>query len=73
MYTPHFSISSHAINLIADISAQIEHYAIRFESEGLKPHKANRIPLSLLYISWSNYSSEIKVQIRTFILYRRLK
>ena len=44
MYSPPFTISSKAINLIAEISAQIERYAIRLEqSDGLRLRKANRI------------------------------
>lgn len=44
MYIPPFTISAHAINLIAEISAQIERYAIRLEqSDGLKLRKANRV------------------------------
>ncbi len=44
MYIPPFTISSTAINLIADISAQMERYAIRLEqSDGLRLRKANRI------------------------------
>lgn len=43
MYKPPFEISSRAINLIAEISAQIERYAIRLENEGLRLRKANRI------------------------------
>lgn len=43
MYIPPFEISSRTINLIAEISAQIERYAIRLENEGLKLRKANRI------------------------------
>lgn len=43
MYTPPFEISSKTINLIAEISGQIERYAIRLENEGLKLRKANRI------------------------------
>ena len=44
MYTPPFTISSEAINLIAEISGQIERYAIRLEQEdGLRLRKANRI------------------------------
>lgn len=43
-YVPPFTVSSEAINLIADISAQIERYAIRLEQEdGLRLRKANRI------------------------------
>lgn len=43
-YTPPFTISPRAINLIAEISAQIERYAIRLEaSDGLRLRKANRI------------------------------
>lgn len=44
MYKPPFSISAKSINLIADISAQIERYAIRMEQEdGLLLRKINRI------------------------------
>lgn len=44
MYTPPFSITSDIVNLIAQISAQIERYAIRLEqSDGLRLRKANRI------------------------------
>ena len=43
-YIPPFEVSAEAINLIADISAQIERYAIRLEQEdGLRLRKANRI------------------------------
>lgn len=44
MYIPPFTISAEAINLIAEISAQTERYAIRLEQEeGLRLRKANRI------------------------------
>ena len=44
MYRPPFTVSSKAINLIAQISAQIERYAIRMEqADSLKLRKANRI------------------------------
>ena len=44
MYVPPFIVSAEAINLIAEISAQIERYAIRLEQEdGLRLRKANRI------------------------------
>lgn len=44
IYAPPFRVSAEAINLIADISAQIERYAIRLEQEdGLRLRKANRI------------------------------
>ena len=44
MYIPPFTISANAINLIAEISGQIERYAIRLEQEeGLRLRKANRI------------------------------
>jgi len=44
MYIPPFKISAKAINLIADISAQIERYAIRMEqADGLRLRKINRI------------------------------
>ena len=43
-YIPPFTISTNAINLIAEISAQIERYAIRLEqSDGLRLRKANRV------------------------------
>ena len=44
MYIPPFTVSTEAINLIAEISAQIERYAIRLEqADGLRLRKANRI------------------------------
>ena len=44
MYTPPFLISADAINLIAEIAAQTERYAIRLEQVGgLHLRKANRI------------------------------
>ena len=44
MYIPPFTISTDAINLISEISAQIERYAIRLEQEdGLRLRKVNRI------------------------------
>ena len=44
MYLPPFTVSAEAINLIAEISGQIERYAIRMEQEdGLRLRKANRI------------------------------
>lgn len=44
IYTPPFTVSAEAINLVARISAQIERYAIRLEqSDGLRLRKANRI------------------------------
>ncbi len=44
MYTPPFTISARAIQLVAEISAQVERYAIRLEAEdGLRLRKANRI------------------------------
>ena len=44
MYTPPFLISADAINLIAEIAAQTERYAIRLEQAGgLHLRKANRI------------------------------
>ena len=43
-YVPPFVVSAEAINLIAEISGQIERYAIRLEQEdGLRLRKANRI------------------------------
>lgn len=44
MYKPPFTISSKTINLIADISAQIERYAVSMEqTDRLKLRKSNRI------------------------------
>ena len=44
MYIPLFTVSSEAINLIAEISGLIERYAIRLEQEdGLRLRKVNRI------------------------------
>lgn len=44
MYIPPFTISSTAIKMIAEISAQMERFAIRLEqSDGLRLRKANRI------------------------------
>ena len=43
-YVPPFTVSAEAINLIAEISAQIERYAIRLEQEdGVRLRRANRI------------------------------
>ena len=43
-YVPPFTISAQTINMIAEIAAQIERYAIRLEQEdGLRLRKANRI------------------------------
>lgn len=66
MYIPPFNISSRAINLIAEISAQIERYAIRLENEGLKLRKANRIRIihSSLAIEGNNLSEN---QVRDII------
>lgn len=44
MYTPPFTITSRIVNLIAEIAAQMERYALRMEQEdGLRLRKANRI------------------------------
>ena len=44
MYTPPFTVSSKAINLIAEISAQIERYSIRMEQiDSLRLRKVNRV------------------------------
>ena len=44
MYIPPFTVSAEAMNLIAEISGQIERYAIRLEQEdGLRLRKVNRI------------------------------
>lgn len=43
-YVPPFVVSVEAVNLIAEISGQIERYAIKLEhDEGLRLRKANRI------------------------------
>lgn len=43
-YIPPFTVSAEAINLVAEISAQMERYAIRLEqADGLRLRKANRI------------------------------
>ena len=43
-YTPPFTVSTEAINLVAEISSLMERYAIRLEQEGsLRLRKANRI------------------------------
>ena len=43
-YIPPFTVSAEAITLIAEISAQIERYAIRLEQEdALRLRRANRI------------------------------
>lgn len=44
MYKPPFTISTKAINLIAEISAMVERYAIRLEQkDGLLLRRINRI------------------------------
>lgn len=44
MYTPPFTVSAKAINLIAEISAQIERYSIRMErGDSLRLRKVNRV------------------------------
>ena len=44
MYKPPFTVSAKAINLIAEISSQLERYAIRMEQEDtLRLRRANRI------------------------------
>ncbi|KXB85291.1 hypothetical protein HMPREF3034_00280 [Prevotella sp. DNF00663] len=46
MYTPPFTITAKIVNQIADISAQIERYAIRLEqNDSLHLRKANRIKI----------------------------
>ena len=43
-YLPPFTVTAKAINLVAEISALIERYAIRLEkSDGLLLRKVNRI------------------------------
>lgn len=63
MYIPPFTISAEAINLIAEISAQTERYAIRLEQEeGLRLRKANRIKTihSSLAIEGNRQGEELK-------------
>ena len=44
MYTPPFTVNANSINLIAEISAQMERFAIRLENEeGIKLRKVNRM------------------------------
>lgn len=44
MYTPPFAISARAINLISEISANLERFAIRMEMEdGIMMRKMNRM------------------------------
>lgn len=44
MYTPPFTVSAKAINLISEISASLERFVIRMESEdGLRLRKVNRM------------------------------
>ncbi len=44
MYTPPFTISAKAINLISEISAQLERYVIRMEqADGIRLRKVNRM------------------------------
>ena len=43
-YVPPFTVSPLAVSLVAEISAQMERYAIRLEqADGLRLRKANRI------------------------------
>ena len=66
-YIPPFTVSTEAINLIAEISGQIERYAIRLEQEdGLRLRKANRIKTihSSLAIEGNTLSEE---QVRDII------
>nr|MBP3282239.1 MarR family transcriptional regulator [Treponema sp.] len=44
MYTPPFTVSAKAINLISEISANLERFVIRMESEdGIRLRKVNRM------------------------------
>ena len=44
MYTPPFTVSAKAINLISEISASLERFVIRMESEdGIRLRKVNRM------------------------------
>ena len=61
MYTPPFEISAEAINMVAEISAQVERFVIRMEKEdGLLLRKANRIKTihSSLAIEGNNLSED---------------
>ena len=53
MYAPLFTISAEVINMIAEISGQIERYAIRLEqTEALHLRKANRISTTAHQRQW---------------------
>lgn len=72
MYIPPFTISTNAINLIAEISAQIERYAIRLEqSDGLRLRKANRVRTihSSLAIEGNMLSEN---EVKTLLMVKRL-
>lgn len=57
MYTPPFTVSSKVINLIAEMSAQIECYSIRMEqSDSLRLRKVNRVK-TVLKVCDVNYIS----------------
>lgn len=67
MYVPPFTVSSKAINLIAEIASTIERYAIHMEqSDGLRLRKANRIKIihSSLAIEGNNLTES---QVRDII------
>jgi len=52
MYTPPFTVSAKAINLIAEISAQIERYSIQMEQgDSLRLRKVNRV--KTIHSSWA--------------------
>ena len=66
MYTPSFTISSKAVNIIAEISALIERYDISIEqNENLMLRKANRIKTihSSLAIEGNNLSESEVIDI----------
>jgi hypothetical protein len=49
MYLPPFTVSAEAINLIAEISGQIERYAIRLEQEDGQHQSTAVGPIHRLY------------------------
>ena len=75
MYTPPFTISPQAINLIAEIAAQIERYAIRLEqTDGIRLRKANRIKTihsSLAIEGNSLTEGQVKPSLLLFAKYKR--
>ena len=61
-YIPPFTVSAEAITLIAEISAQIERYAIRLEQEdGLRLRRANRIKTIKLWDKTNVHNNRLQV------------